>query len=440
MPQDTIAACATAPGFAALAVIRLSGPAAFRVAAKLASGFDPARAREARLLTLSDADGVMDRAIVIAYPAPRSFTGEDVVEYFCHGGAFTAARVVAACLAAGAREAWPGEFTRRAVLHGKLDLLQAEATGDLLLATSSAQAAQALGQLDGNLSRRIGELRESLLRAEALLAYSIDFPEEDDGPLPLDRVADAVAEIRQQLEALLATSGDGERVRNGALVVLAGPPNAGKSSLFNALLGLDRALVTEIPGTTRDAITADTTVGGLPVRLVDTAGIREGGDRLEALGISQGKRWLAEADLVIWCQSPETDKSESSFTTTGAIIMVATKSDLHRPAPPGHLPVSALTGEGIGALGAAVAGALLSGRRNRSSGTSEPLLTRARHREAVVAGLAQVRLAEQEIAGGEPVLVAAALRAAAESLQALIGASDNEAILDRLFADFCVGK
>lgn len=440
MPEDTIVARATAPGVAALAVIRLSGPAAFPVAATLATRFDPSRVREAQLLTLRDGDGVMDHAIVTAFPAPRSFTGEDVVECSCHGGAFTAARVLAACLVAGAREAYPGEFTRRAVWHGKLDLLQAEATGDLLMATAPAQATQALSQLDGNLSRRIGELRESVLHAEALLAYAIDFPEEDDGPLPVGQVAAALTSIRPQLEALLATAHDGELVRNGALVVLAGGPNAGKSSLFNALLGRDRAMVTEIPGTTRDAITADTTIGGLPVRLVDTAGIRDGGDRLEAMGMEHSKRWLAEADLIVVCHAPDSLISEPLFTSVSPQLVVATKLDLGNPHHPRHLGVSAVTGEGLDALSGRIAKTVFSGLAHDNLAASEPLLTRVRHREAVAAGLVQLQAAELEVARGEPVLVAAALRGAAESLERLIGASDSEAILDRLFAGFCVGK
>lgn len=440
MPIDTIVALATARGPAALAVIRLSGPAAFGVAATLAAGFDPTRPREAQLLTLRDADGVMDHALVTAFPAPRSFTGEDVVECSCHGGAFTATRVLAACLAAGAREAHPGEFTRRAVMHGKLDLLQAEATGDLLLATAPAQAAQALSQLDGNLSRRIGELRESVLHAEALLAYAIDFPEEDDGPLPVGRVEAAMATIRRQLEALLATARDGERVRNGALVVLAGAPNAGKSSLFNALLGRDRAMVTEIPGTTRDAISADTTIGGFPVRLVDTAGLREGGDRLESMGIEHSKRWLAEADVIIVCHAPESDISEPLFTANSPLVIVATKSDLGQPPHPGCLAVSAVTGAGLAALSQRIAEVAFGGAMRGGCATSEPLLTRARHREAVSAGLARLEAASDEVARGEAVLAATALREGAESLAGLIGGSDGEAILDKLFAGFCVGK
>ncbi len=440
MPSDTIAAIATAPGIAAVALVRLSGSDAFRVAGAIAERFDAARAREARLLVVHDATGPIDRALVTAFPAPRSFTGEDLVELSCHGGTFTAARLLAACLAAGAREAHPGEFTRRAVLHGKLDLLQAEATGDLLTATAPAQADQALRQLDGNLSRRIAALREGVLQAEALLAYAIDFPEEDDGPLPAGRVEAALVEVQHQLEALLATAADGARVRNGALVVLAGPPNAGKSSLFNALLGYDRAIVAELPGTTRDAIEAEVTMGGHAVRLVDTAGLRPEGDPIEAMGIERSHRWLAGADLVVACMAPDTETSEPSFTSRGPVLLVSTKSDLGQPASPLALAVSAVTGVGVPELRTAIASTLFGAGMAAAAGTSEPLLTRVRHRESVAAGLVHLQAANHELRSGEVVLGAAALRDAAEALAGLLGARDGEEVLDRVFAGFCVGK
>ncbi len=440
MHTDTIVAVATAPGPSAIAAVRVSGPEAFLVAGELAVGFDRSRAREVRLLSLRDAAGPIDRALVTAFPAPASFTGEDVVEFSCHGGAFTATRVLGACLAAGAREAFAGEFTRRAVVNGKLDLLQAEATGDLLMATSPAQAAQALAQLDGNLSRRLGELREAVLQAEALLAYAIDFPEEDDGPVPASQIEAALGILRGQLEALLATAADGERVRNGALVVLTGPPNVGKSSLFNALLGKDRAMVTDTPGTTRDAIEADTTIEGYPVRLVDTAGIREGGDHLEVLGMERSRRWLADAHLVVKCISGDTQTNEHSFTTLSTVLVVATKSDVVIPPGPFDIVVSAATGEGLQSLRAIVADTLFRSTPNSRSGANEPLLTRSRHREGVTRAIEAVTLASQQTARGEPVLAASALRQATAALLDLIDTTDRQDVFDRVFAGFCVGK
>jgi tRNA modification GTPase len=438
--MDTIVAIATAPGPAAIAVVRLSGPGAFRVAGELAAGFDGERAREARLLTVRDATGPIDRALVTAFPAPASFTGEDVVEFSCHGGTFTAARVLGACLAAGARQAIAGEFTRRAVINGKLDFLQAEATGDLLMATSSAQAAQALAQLDGNLSRRLGELREAVLQAEALLAYAIDFPEEDDGPIPSTRIEAGLAEVRRQLELLLRSAAEGERVRTGALVVITGPPNAGKSSLFNALLGTDRSIVTAVPGTTRDAIEADTSFDGYPVRLVDTAGIRSGGDELEVLGMERSRRWTAGADLVIECLPPGHHKSERSLTSVSTHLLVATKSDLNGDAAAADVAVSAVTGIGLGELRALAARRLRAGSGMAIVTPSEPSLTRERHREGVARALEAVGLAGDEMLKGEAVLAASALRQAADALAAVIGVTGREEIFDRVFAGFCIGK
>lgn len=440
MTRSTIVALATASGPAAIAVVRLSGSEAFRVGAAVAPGVDPARAREARLLTLRDAAGPIDRALVTAFPAPASFTGEDVVEFSCHGGAFTAARLIAACRAAGARDAHPGEFTRRAVMHGKLDLLQAEATGDLLMATAPAQAAQALSQLDGNLSRRILALRTAILQAEALLAYAIDFPEEDDGPVPAGRIEGELEVVRGQLEHLLATAADGERVRNGALVVLTGPPNAGKSSLFNALLGRDRAIVTPIPGTTRDAIEADITIEGYPVRLVDTAGLRNGGDALEALGVERSHRWVNEADLVVECVSPDTQRSDGSFTTFPTCVLVATKSDLGNADSQAVVAVSAVTGEGLAELRSLIANRLFAAGQGGRSEQSEPLLTRERHRDGVARALLVLSSAADELRTGEPVLAASSLRQAAEVLREVIGATDREQLLDAIFAGFCIGK
>src|SRR2546427_12971079 len=257
--------------------MRLSGAGAFDLAARCLDPFHPRPPRtvfRARLLH-PDSREAVDDCLVACFPAPHSYTGDDLVEISTHGGLVVPGAALAAFVAAGARPAEPGEFTRRAVLNGKMDLLQAEATADLIDAGSPAQRRHALQQLERGLSRRLEALRAELLELEALIAYEIDFPEEDEGPVGAERVQRAWRAVRDRIAGLAATAPEGERLREGALLVIAGPPNAGKSSLFNALLGNERAIVTEIPGTTRGAIEAHAVVEGFPFRLVDTAGLRE---------------------------------------------------------------------------------------------------------------------------------------------------------------------
>lgn len=445
MPHDsTIVAVATPPGLGALAVVRVAGPEAFLVARRVAPDLDLEHAREAQLIGLMGPDGnALDRALVTCFPAPHSFTGDDTVEFSVHGGALVPGLVVAAALAAGARLATAGEFTRRAVLNGKLDLLQAEAVGDLIEATAPGQARVALQQLDGGLSRRIATLREALLDASAMLAYSIDFPEEDDGPIAPTRPLAALQDVQSQLERLLATSQDGERVRRGAMVVLAGPPNAGKSTLFNALLGQERALVTEIAGTTRDAIEADTTVEGWPVRLVDTAGLRNTTDRLEGMGVEVSRRYLESADIVLLCNdlSGAQKISESLFTRNQRTVIVGTKADAvgaEAVSSNDYFIVSSHTGMGIPELRRHLAERLFGGVVR--GGGDVALLTRERHRVAVVSALGAVALARGELGAGEVVLAAHQVQAAVASLDELIGVVEREDVFDRVFAGFCVGK
>ncbi len=440
--DDTIAAEATAHGRGAIAVIRVSGPAAFTIVKRHVATW-PENQRQATLCTIRDGNGdVLDEALVTTFIAPASFTGEDVVEIATHGGTIVPTLVLAALVASGARVALPGEFTRRAVLNGKLDLVQAEAIGDLIDSTSHAMQRVAMTQLDGGLSRRIEELRDRVIGLESLIAYDIDFPEEDDGPIPKSRITVATESVIVSLNDLLATAPAGELVRNGALVVIAGAPNAGKSSLFNAMLGRSRAIVTEIPGTTRDAIEAVLDVGPWPVRLVDTAGLRETTDVVERLGIEVATRYLASADAVLACGDSADDVSRTtaavSQLTDAPVIPVRTKSDLSPSAEPNM--VSATTGQGIRELLDTVAGAV-SERYGRAP-LDAPILTRERQRfcveqarEEMVAFAAAI---EDE---GLPASVAAVhLRSAVNALADVTGTIDVEDVLDRLFRTFCVGK
>ncbi len=398
MLSDPIVALTTPPGRSAVALIRLSGRGAFDVAARVLRPFQPDPPRTVRRVqVVHPATGApVDDALAACFRAPRSYTAEDLVELSTHGGLLVPAAAVAALVAAGARPARPGEFTRRAVLNGKLDLLQAEATADLIDAGSPAQARRALHQLDRGLSTRLGELRTELLEVEALIAYEIDFPEEDEGPVAPERVERAWRAARDRIARLLDTAPEGERLREGALLVIAGRPNVGKSSLFNALLGTERAIVTEIPGTTRDAVEAHAVLEGFPFRLVDTAGLRESDDRVERLGIEVSRKYLAAADLVLFCrdagcETRDTQSQEFLASCRAPVVEVMTKIDLTgRPTSrsPDGLNVSVVTGEGLAELRRKLAEVAFG--RLVALGDVEPVVTRARHRGALERALAEV--------------------------------------------------
>ena len=485
--ETTVAALATAPGRSAIALVRLTGPDAFAIAGRVVRPWPVAPRRPTLRAVHDPEDGrLLDRALVTAFPAPRSYTGEDVVELATHGGHLVPTAVLAALVAAGARPAPAGEFTRRAVLHGRLDLVQAEAVGDLIDARSSGMQAAALAQLDGGLSRRVLRLRERLLDLEALVAYDIDFPEEDAGPLARARVAEAAEDVVAQVDALLATAPAATILRDGAPVVVAGPPNAGKSSLFNALLGARRAIVTDIAGTTRDAIEAVLDARPWPLRLVDTAGLREAADPIERLGIEASEEWLGRAAVVLACGETEADvvRTEAHVRrlTDAPVVRVLTKRDgadgspaverarggpppAPRIAPPGAtaitmappagasdrdghdapdehdapVAVSAETGRGLAALLERVQDAV---GRAHAAPADVPLVTRARHRHALGAARAELaEFAEAWRTDALPAPVAAVhLRAAVGALDDLIGAVDVDEVLGRVFATFCVGK
>jgi len=450
--SDPIVALATPPGRSALALIRLSGRGAFDVAARAVRPFRPDPPRTVhRVQVVHPVTGELgDEALAACFPGPRSYTGEDLVEISTHGGLLAPAAVVAALVAAGARPAAPGEFTRRAVLNGKLDLLQAEATGDLIDAGSPAQARRALQQLDRGLSTRLEQLRADLLELEALIAYDIDFPEEDEGPVAPERVERAWRTVRDRLAQLLSTAPEGERLREGALLVIAGRPNAGKSSLFNALLGTERAIVTEVPGTTRDAIEAQAVLEGFPFRLVDTAGLRASDDRVEKIGIEVSRKYLAAADLVLFCEeqgarSGERDHRERDqflANVAAPVVLIQTKIDLTNRLtadPANQLGVSVITGAGLAELRRRLAETAFG--RLLALGDVEPVVTRARHRVALERALAEVDAFRN--ARGDGVEAAAAathLRAAMAALDDLIGVVTPDDVLDRVFASFCVGK
>jgi tRNA modification GTPase len=448
---DTIVALGTALGRGAIAVVRMSGERAIGIARHHVDPW-PARPRELRLCTVHDETKVLDQAIVTFYSKPESFTGEDMVEIFTHGGHVVPASVVAALIGSGAREALPGEFTRRAVLNGKIDIVQAEAVGDLVDARSSAMQQTALYQLDGGLSSRIASMREIVLQIESLIAYDVDFPEEDDGPIPQARILEATGALLDSLDLLLSTIPVGQIVREGAVVVIAGKPNVGKSSLFNALLGEQRAIVTEISGTTRDAIEGLMDAGRWPIRLIDTAGLRHSTDVVERLGIETSERHISHAHLIIACgdsqESLEKAVSITSSLSNAPIVRVATKSDLWSGAQGAALEssplldakVSAKAGDGLQLLREKMNEVL--DVRYGEIAPEIPILTKTRHIQAI-------RTARQEIvefknvwrASLLPATVAAVhLRTAAVALEGLIGAVSTDDVLERVFSSFCVGK
>ena len=454
---DTIAALSTVPGLSAVAVIRISGPGAASVLSSLLPlGCALPEERRATLVELRDPDDgcTLDRALVTRFAAPASYTGEDMVELSCHGGWIVPGLVLDACRRAGAREAEAGEFTRRAYLRGKLDLAQAEAIADVIEARSRALHRAAVHQMDRGLSDRIADLRARVVRVEALLAHHVDFPEEDDAPVPLDTVAAEARGLWRETDAMLATAPEGELLREGAVAVLAGRPNAGKSSLYNALLGEERAIVTEEPGTTRDALIASVELGGFPFRLVDTAGLRGDPGRVEALGIEVARRWLEAADVVLFCvpaQEGLTEEDEAFLSEVrGApVVLIETKADLASDGSPAgrgahaavadKLRVSVRTGEGLGVLRERVR-SLVYGRV-LGAGVDVPVLTRRRHADALRVARTELGVFCEALMSGVPAEMAAThLRLAESALEEVVGVVVADDVLDVVFREFCVGK
>ncbi len=450
MLTDAIAALATPPGRSAIALIRASGRGIHRIAANVLPSFSVEPVRTARLSRAvhPDRGEVLDKVLYVTYRAPASYTGEDAVEISTHGGLLVPAEVLGALISAGTRVAAPGEFTRRAMANGKLDLLQAEAVADLIDATAPAQRRAALNQLDRGLSAQVAELREQVLELEALICYEIDFPEEDSGPVPPERIQQAIGAVQAALTGLVGTAREGERLREGALAVIAGRPNVGKSSVFNAILARERAIVTDVPGTTRDAIEAHATCNGFPFRVIDTAGLRESTDIVERMGIEVSRRYLAAADVVLFCVEAGRERTaeEQMFVNeqTAPVLVVRTKSDLvgdggRWGAMEGEVIVSAHTGHGLPELRHALAECAFS--KLAVLGDVEPVVTRERHRVAITSAADEIAAFRAARATGiEGAVAATHLRAAVTALEDIVGVVTTDDLLERVFATFCVGK
>jgi len=429
----TIVALSSAPGRAGVAVIRISGARA-RFALETFAGALP-RPRQATLRPLRDHDGTaIDTALVVFFPAPASFTGEDVVEFHVHGSRAVLARLLAALTALpGIRLAEAGEFTRRAFEAGKLDLAAVEGLADLIDSETEWQRKQALRQMEGALGQHAVRWRETLIAAMSLLAAELDFSDEGDVSGPLQEQAlDLGGEVLASLQAALGSFSMGERVREGFVVVLAGPPNAGKSSLLNALARRDVAIVSPIAGTTRDSLEVRLDLAGLPVILIDTAGLRDSADPVEAEGVRRARAHAERADLVLGLRGVDSDPYRIEEPTP--VLRIATKSDLVGVALPEELAISVKTGEGLADLLAAIVARL------QKLDQGEPaLLTRERHRAAVTEAIVAL---ERAVAAdhGQSELLAEDMRLAVVALERLVGRIDVEDVLDRLFAGFCIGK
>ena len=453
--KETIVAPATPGGTGAISVVRLSGPHAFPVAGRL-TGLSPSEAppRTLRRCSVRNATGeILDTALAVFFAEPYSFTGEDVVEIHLHGNPVVVETVVRAACAAGAVPAEPGEFSRRAFHRGKMDLTQAEGLCDLIAARTEAAARSALRQMRGGLREEIVPLRERLLSLLMLQEAAIDFSEEDGAPaITSSQLEERVSEIVARLERLLRSYEAGRRFRDGATVVIAGVANVGKSRLLNRLAGEERAIVTETPGTTRDYLHADIAIGGVPVTLIDTAGLRETTDPVEREGVRRSREIVATADLVLFVldgsrTAAAEDRSAYEEVASLPHLVLLNKSDLAAAeegsgfagaGKRGAMRLSAKTGEGIGDLLAAVAGAMAPAE---GAIRAQAPLTRARQRLAVERALSALSRAKTAAGEGLPLeFPAADVREAAGALAELLGEVAPEEVLDAIFGAFCIGK
>jgi tRNA modification GTPase len=450
--SDTIFALATAPGRAAVAIMRLSGPRTHGVLAALtATAPAPRRATLARLRDPTW-NVELDQALVLWFPGPASVTGEDCAELHLHGGAATVDAVTGVLLSLGLRLAEPGEFTRRAFENGKLDLAQAEAVADLVDAETEGQRRQALAQLDGALSRRHAAWRAAMIEALAVLEAAVDFPDEDLPEAVAAEATPALAAVKGEIEAALADGARGERVREGFRIALIGAPNAGKSSLLNALVGRDAAIVTATPGTTRDVIEVPLTVAGYRVIVADTAGVRAAVDPIEAEGVRRARAWAEGADLRLFVVDGAAEdhgwREVAGLTRSGDLVLI-NKSDRGAGSAAAGAgawaEASGLDVDRLSLVLAEGAGHLWAKLEERISaalsGADFPAATQARHRRDLESAAADLGRALEAL--GEPVeveLAAEDVRLAARNLARISGRVDAEDVLDRVFARFCIGK
>ena len=471
---ETIAAIATAPGEGAVGIIRLSGPRALDLAREIFRtpqgdpfpGFSPRKLLHGRV-TNPETGEVLDECLLAVMPGPHSYTGEDVAEIHGHGGPFSLRAILRLLIDRGASPAGPGEFTRRAFLNGRMDLVQAEAVADLIAARSEAGLRAALGHLSGRLSRELEAVWKELIGIAAQLEAAIDFPDEDIEIQASARLVERTGGALERLEFLLRSFHAGRAIREGTPAAIVGRPNVGKSSLLNLLLREDRALTSPVPGTTRDTIEETAVIGGIPFRFIDTAGLRESADPVERAGVERARRMAGSASLILLvldASAPLTDEDRTILSELAApppppapagpaIIGVLNKADLPSAVSPeeaGRLfpdgrcaRVSALRGDGLEALEALMVETVLGGGRAGSGGLAdgELLLTRERHRERVQAAAEFVGAGIEAMkARLSPELVAIELTEAMNALGGLLGKDFTEDLLDGIFREFCIGK
>lgn len=457
---DTIAAVATPMARGAIGILRLSGPEAVRAASavfKSVSGRALEEYEGRRLVygTLYDREGnAIDQVLATYTRGPGSYTGEDTAELQCHGSPAVLTLGLEALFAQGVRQAGPGEFTRRAFLNGRLDLTQAEAVADLIDAETASAVRQAAGQLSGALGRRVAAVYDALTDLTAHFCAVLDYPDEDIDPFRAETMERALSQAQRELSALLATYGRGRQLVHGVPCAIVGRPNAGKSSLLNALVGYDRAIVTDIPGTTRDTVEESVLCGGVELRLIDTAGIRETDDTVEQMGVERSRRAVAEADLVLVVvdisEIPTLEHDETLRLARASgkpFVVVFSKLDLYKPPahvtvpgtggdPAGAVYLSAVTGEGLQVLEDTVAGLFPQG-----SAPDGSILTNQRQEDAARRALDAVERAREALASGfTPDAILTDAEEALDALGELTGRTAREEIVSGIFSRFCVGK
>ena len=453
---DTIAAIATIQAPSAIGIVRLTGPDTRRI---LDGVFTPANGRPMSAQTprkmvfgraLDRSGGVIDEALAVLFPGPNSYTGEDCAEIHCHGSPVVLDEALAAVFARGARQARGGEFTQRAFLSGRMDLIQAESVADLIDAESAGAARNAVGQLQGRMSRTVGEIYDALMDVVSRFYAIVDYPDEDIEPLQQAQIEQTLASSAERLETLLATFSRGRLLKSGVPAVILGKPNAGKSSLLNALLGYDRAIVTDIAGTTRDTVEEKVLVGSVLLRLCDTAGIRDAADTVERLGVERAQQAAQRAELALLVldgSAPLTREDEEAIAAARQarrMLVLVNKADLPqvldeaalRSRFGGVIPLSARSGAGVDALCRAVETLFAGGETPRGE-----LLTNARQAESAQRALDAVRRAEQALRSGlSPDAVLNDAEEALEALAEFSGKRVRDDLVATIFSRFCVGK